>query len=1419
MCRIIAFGLTAVMLSGCGQAIKNLISSDSSAPATFSLDLTSGNITVPEGSSAILFPVLSSARSTPTIVNIALTSSVGDVNSDFVSAPTSYIIPAGQTTAPLTLTTFDDSDYEGDELFTLTISSPNDDVLIGTSSITLLVTDNESPLPDISIDSLAAVIEGTGISFTVTLNRASTDTVTVDFASSDGTAVAGADYTAVSGTLTFAPGETSKSITVSTTDDALYEGATDETLVVTLANGTNGTITTATGAASITDNETLPTVTFASAAQTVSESAGTVTVTMTLSGTSVSSISVPYTITGTATASLDHDLNDGTLNITAGQTTADVTFSVSDDAIYEGTETVILTMGSPTNATSLAPTVHIVSITNNDTAPSVTLDSASQSVSESAGTVTITLTQSAVSATATTVPFTVNAGSTAVGSGTDYSIAASPLTIAAGFTTASITVTLVDDATAESSETVVVDLGTPTNASLGATQSHILTITDNDLGAFAIAGVTGGTDVTDDALLGSGVNATVSWAASQNATSYDVTIYESNGTTVKCATQNTVALTYAFGSCNLTAGSTYKAVVTAKLASATLDASNSQYSFMVNQPPTVTTSGPWYVLSSGSITIQALYAASPAVGTAADADGDTLTFTAVGTASGGIGSITNNSTNVVYAANGYTGVDTFTFTISDGRGGTVSGTMTIHAVTAYTWTGNGANANWNTAANWCGAVNTNKNGCTNGGSSPSSTGTSTHVAIYDGTCSGTYCSPTINVAASMYGMRMNSGYGGTITQSNTVAVGAGGWSQAAGTFTGNGSTFTTSSSGNFTQSGGIFTQGGGALSIAGNMAISGGLYTQTNGTMAITGTYTLSSGTFAGGSVGKTVTGTLTISGGTYTASSAITTIRSNLIVSGTPSFTHNSSTFLFAGGGAGDGSTYTFTPGSVVFYNLDFTNGHYNTYTMGGGTAISAGTLTLNSTFSSIAINNGTFEVRGHLTASGNGANGTATINIAGSGNQTITGASGANILAMAINSTGGTVTFVGTLTLASSYVYNSGTLDLVSSSPTLKFNGGCGGDGTSCTLTPGSISYYNVDFANSHYNTYNLGGATMTVTGTLTLGSTAFLACISNGTVVATGTVNFSSNGICGTATIQIAGSGNQTVTAVTGASIPNLNIASTGGIVTLSGIFKFINGYSYLSGTVDALSNLTTFRFVGVCSNPGTTCNIIPGSVDYYNVTFENSQYNTYDLNAGTMKINGTLSVGTPGYRPTFTNGTLRAFGNVNIIDSGMGSTTTGKILIAGNPSGQTITGVSGAFTPNLQIDAGANPVTLSGTIQFGSSASTYTYISSGTMTTTGSLLRFDGDYNASRSITFGSPTYNDVTFTGNIFTTNNLLGSVSIGGNMTVNNASGIYINMPNPGGAYSMAVTGTLTVGTTDVLNLYGASLSYGSLSNSGTINP
>jgi hypothetical protein len=114
-----------------------------------------------------------------------------------------------------------------------------------------------TPIPSLSINDVS-VNEGqigtTNAVFTVTISAASTQTVTVNFSTANGTATAGSDYVAQSGVLTFTPGQTSKTITVLVNGDTVVEP--NETFFVNLTSATNATIADSQGMGTIVNDDT-----------------------------------------------------------------------------------------------------------------------------------------------------------------------------------------------------------------------------------------------------------------------------------------------------------------------------------------------------------------------------------------------------------------------------------------------------------------------------------------------------------------------------------------------------------------------------------------------------------------------------------------------------------------------------------------------------------------------------------------------------------------------------------------------------------------------------------------------------------------------------------------------------------------------------------------------------------------------------------------------------------------------------------------------------------------------------------------------------------------------------------------------------------------------------------------------------------
>jgi len=188
-------------------------------------------------------------------------------------------------------------------------------------------------------------------SFPVTLDFAAPVTITVAYASGDQTAVAGLDYTAVSGTLTFAPGQTSQSVAVPIFDDVLDEAA--ETFVLTLSDPVNAFLAKATGVGTINDNDTAPKLAIQDANLVEGDrNSQPLVFTVTLDAPSGQTVLVSYaTANGTAVAGVDYTAVSGVLTFTPGQTSLTISVPVLGDLLPEQNETFYVLLSSPQNAT------------------------------------------------------------------------------------------------------------------------------------------------------------------------------------------------------------------------------------------------------------------------------------------------------------------------------------------------------------------------------------------------------------------------------------------------------------------------------------------------------------------------------------------------------------------------------------------------------------------------------------------------------------------------------------------------------------------------------------------------------------------------------------------------------------------------------------------------------------------------------------------------------------------------------------------------------------------------------------------------------------------------------------------------------------------------------------------------------------
>ena len=322
--------------------------------------------------------------------------------------------------------------------------------------------------------------EGSGtVQIPVLLNARTMRPVTVEYAVTGGTASGrGMDYALREGTLTFARGETAKTIELEVVDDGLHEE--DETVEVSLRNAKNAVLgEIAKHTYTIADNDPLPSVRFTPAVRSVGEGAGSVTVTVELSSLTGQDVMVPFTTGGTAAAEADYRvLTPGPLVIKAGQRSAAIEIAVIDDRVNEPAETIELAMGVPVNAVQGAAAASTVTITDNDPEPSVAFSLKGSRGEESATPARVEAVLSSASGKTVTVDYGVTGGTASANA--DFVLPNGTLTFEPGETVKTIGLEVVDDSLHEGDETVEVSLGNAKNATAGGTITHVYTIKDND---------------------------------------------------------------------------------------------------------------------------------------------------------------------------------------------------------------------------------------------------------------------------------------------------------------------------------------------------------------------------------------------------------------------------------------------------------------------------------------------------------------------------------------------------------------------------------------------------------------------------------------------------------------------------------------------------------------------------------------------------------------------------------------------------------------------------------------------------------------------------------------------------------------------------------------------------------------------------
>jgi Calx-beta domain/Dockerin type I domain/SdrD B-like domain len=354
-------------------------------------------------------------------------------------------------------------------LFGGTAGVPTNEILYGTTSLEVLppagaflsITDVSLPEGDSGT---------TAFDFTVSLSEVSDQQVVVQYSTAEGTAAAGTDYQSKSDTLIFDPGQLSKTVTINVNGDTMFEN--DETFFVNLFNASGAPVGKSQGVGTIENDDAVPTVSIDSPAG-VTENAGVTPIVFTVSLSAITGADVTVhfsTANGTATAGQDYVASPDTiLTIPAGQQSATISVALKDDSVDEADETFVVNLSSPTG-TVIGNGTGTGTILDDDPAPTVAIFDSSR-IEPISGTSAMQFSISLSAASSQTIVVPYSTAPDTASADVDYVSVSDSVTFDPGETTKTISVQVKSDAVVEPVETFFVNLGAPTNATIGDGQA------------------------------------------------------------------------------------------------------------------------------------------------------------------------------------------------------------------------------------------------------------------------------------------------------------------------------------------------------------------------------------------------------------------------------------------------------------------------------------------------------------------------------------------------------------------------------------------------------------------------------------------------------------------------------------------------------------------------------------------------------------------------------------------------------------------------------------------------------------------------------------------------------------------------------------------------------------------------------------
>lgn len=365
--RLVAVNTSGTVNNGLATAIGydpagnrstySVAGSTAPPPTTGATSFAIGDATATEGDS--LFFTLSRTGSTSAAASVSFSTGNGTAQhgSDYYGASNTVIFAAGESSRSLSIATIEDSVGEGTETLTMTLSTPSAGyALVGSGVATGTITDDDGGAPSFSIASAQAT-EGNSLFFTLSRSGSTAAAAIISYSTGDVTAQAGSDYVAASDTVTFAAGESSRSLSIATIQDSAPEST--ETLTMTLSHPSAGYTVNGSGVATGTIADDDAAVSSYSVADAQATEGNSLFFKVTRTGNTATAGTVNYQSAdgpapNGALSGTDYLGGGADVTFAAGQTERWLSFATLTDGATEGPETTTLTIYLPSGGGTIA---------------------------------------------------------------------------------------------------------------------------------------------------------------------------------------------------------------------------------------------------------------------------------------------------------------------------------------------------------------------------------------------------------------------------------------------------------------------------------------------------------------------------------------------------------------------------------------------------------------------------------------------------------------------------------------------------------------------------------------------------------------------------------------------------------------------------------------------------------------------------------------------------------------------------------------------------------------------------------------------------------------------------------------------------------------------------------------------------------